>query len=94
MLEFGAFGKLPFVFHAHMSSCHMYIRPDDCVYRMAIVLVSHPNCYGLMVRPLILKRVSTLSRFGHTQVCRPSLRTIDFPLLISYTLRGSANWVH
>jgi|SRR5258706_5939520 len=61
--------------------CHGYVS------RMAVVLVFHPNCYGLIffywVRSLILER--------HVPVCKPSLRIIDFPyrfhmLLIDYRL--------
>jgi len=39
----GAFGKLRFVFHAHMSLCQ-----DGRVRRLAVVLVFHLNCYGLV----------------------------------------------
>ena len=40
LLEFGAFGEPPWVFHAHMAPCCCW------VCRVAIVLVIHPNCYN------------------------------------------------
>ena len=43
MSEFGAFGRLPFVFHGRMSAYPGYVR------RVALVLSFRPNCYSLMV---------------------------------------------
>ena len=45
--EFGASSKLPFVFRARMSPCHIYVRPDD--------YICLPDDYGVSVLPQLLR---------------------------------------
>ena len=72
--EIGTSGKLTLVFHTRMSTSRDYVR------RMAVVLVFHPNRYGLTFsyahsQTFLGSRLYWQPSFGHMQVCRPGHST-------------------